>query len=108
MSDFVSSGSLTDGDARRVVVVGAGPTGLTAALELAYRGVPSIVLDAGMQRGDGSRAIVVHRTALTVWERLGCAVPMMDEGIAWSVRRTLCCDRELYAQVMLSPILSDF
>lgn len=107
MSDFVSSGSLTDGDTRRVVVVGAGPTGLTAALELAYRGVPSIVLDAGMQRGDGSRAIAVHRTALTVWERLGCAAPMLEEGIAWRVRRTFCGDRELYAQVMPPPMPGD-
>ena len=60
MSDFVSSGSLTDGDARRVVVVGAGPTGLTAALELAYRGVPSIVL---VGRNDTPIAAAWRRTA---------------------------------------------
>jgi 2-polyprenyl-6-methoxyphenol hydroxylase-like FAD-dependent oxidoreductase len=70
---------------------------------LAYRGVPSVVLDAGTQRSDGSRAIAVHRTALMVWERLGCASPMLAEGVAWRVRRTFCGDRELYTQVMPTP-----
>jgi 3-(3-hydroxy-phenyl)propionate hydroxylase len=100
MSDVVTSGSTMVTNLPRVIVVGAGPTGLTAALELAYQGVPSIVVDAGTQRSDGSRAIAVHRTALVVWERLGCAAPMLAEGIAWRIRRTFCGDRELYTQVM--------
>jgi 3-(3-hydroxy-phenyl)propionate hydroxylase len=99
-SSVASSALAMVADIARVIVVGAGPTGLTAALELAHRGVPSVVVDAGMQRGDGSRAIAMHRTALTVWERLGCAAPMLEEGIAWRVRRTFCADRELYTQAM--------
>jgi 3-(3-hydroxy-phenyl)propionate hydroxylase len=94
-------------DVSPVIVVGAGPTGLTAALELAYRGVPSVVVDAGSQRSDGSRAIAVHRTALMVWERVGCAAPMLAEGIAWRVRRTFCGDRELYTQVMPPMVPGD-
>lgn len=90
-----------------VIVVGAGPTGLTAALELMYRGVPSIVLDAGRQRIDGSRAIAVHRSALAVWERLGCAEPMLTKGVAWRARRTFCGERELYAQLMPEPLPGD-
>jgi 2-polyprenyl-6-methoxyphenol hydroxylase-like FAD-dependent oxidoreductase len=86
-----------------VVIVGAGPTGLTAALDLAYRGVPSTVLEAGLPRPDGSRAIAIHSSALAVWERLGCAEPMLAEGVAWRVRRTYHRDRELYAQVMPDP-----
>jgi 3-(3-hydroxy-phenyl)propionate hydroxylase len=83
-----------------VIVVGGGPTGLTAALELAYRAVPSIVLAAGRQRSDGSRAIALHRTALAVWERLGCAAPMLAQGVAWRARHTFYRDRELYTQLM--------
>lgn len=33
-----------------VVVVGAGPTGLTAAIKLAQLGIPHIVLDAARRR----------------------------------------------------------
>jgi 2-polyprenyl-6-methoxyphenol hydroxylase-like FAD-dependent oxidoreductase len=85
---------------RPVVVVGGGPTGLTAALELAYHGVPSIVVDAGGPRSDGSRAIAIHRTALAVWEKLRCAEPMLATGLAWQARRTFYRGRELYAQLM--------
>jgi 3-(3-hydroxy-phenyl)propionate hydroxylase len=88
---------------RPVLVVGGGPTGLTAALELACHGVPSIVLDAGRQRGDGSRAIALHSTALAVWQKLGCAEPMLARGIAWRVRHTFYRERELYAQRMPEP-----
>lgn len=88
---------------RSVLVVGGGPTGLTAALELAYRGVPVTVLDDGGQRRDGSRAIAVHRSTLAVWERLGCVEPMLAEGFAWQVRRTFLGDRELYSQTMPPP-----
>jgi len=94
-------------DVSPVIVVGAGPTGLTAALELAYRGVPSVVVDAGSQRSDGSRAIAVHRTALMVWQRLDCASPILAEGIAWRVRRTFRGDRELYTQVMPPMVPGD-
>lgn len=90
-----------------VIVVGGGPTGLTAALELAYHGVPSIVLDAGRQRRDGSRAIAVHRTSLMVWERLGCVEPMLASGVAWRARRTFCGERELYAQLLPAPAPGD-
>ena len=94
-------------DRMPVIVVVGGPTGLTAALDLAYHGVPSMVVDAGRQRSDGSRAIALHRTALMVWDRLGCAEPMLAHGVAWRARRTFYRDRELYAQLMPEPLVGD-
>ena len=44
-----------------VLIVGAGPIGLTLALELARYGVGSVVLAAQQQVCEGSRAIVLHR-----------------------------------------------
>lgn len=86
-----------------VLIIGAGPTGMTAALELAYHGVPSIILDEGHELSEGSRAIAIHRTALMVWEKLGCVEPMLEKGIAWQVRRTFFREQELYAQLMPAP-----
>jgi 3-(3-hydroxy-phenyl)propionate hydroxylase len=87
------------------IIVGCGPTGATAALELSHFNIPSIVLDAGFERPQGSRAIAIHRTALAVWEKLGCAGPMLDRGLAWRTRKTFHRHKELQTQAVssLSP-----
>ena len=43
-----------------IVIVGAGPTGLTAAVRLAQLGVPHVVLDAGAEPSRTSKAALVH------------------------------------------------
>jgi 2-polyprenyl-6-methoxyphenol hydroxylase-like FAD-dependent oxidoreductase len=90
-----------------VIIVGCGPTGATAALELASFSVPSIVVDAGHERPQGSRAIAIHRTALTVWEKLGCVEPMLERGVAWRTRRTYFREHELQTQAMPEPALGE-
>ena len=63
-----------------VVVVGAGPVGLTAAIDLAQRGVPVIVLDRDQTISVGSRAICFAKRSLEIWDRLGVAAPMLRKG----------------------------
>ncbi len=82
-----------------VLIVGAGPTGMTAALDLAYYGIPSILFDQDNKLSDGSRAIAYHHSALAVWEKLGAAAPMLAKGIAWNTRHTYFGEKELYTQV---------
>ena len=53
-------------DRKKVVIVGAGPIGLFAALELARLGVPCVLLESELQVSEGSRAIVFTRRSL-VW-----------------------------------------
>ena len=40
-----------------VVIVGAGPVGLAAAIDLAERGIKAVVLDDSDRTGDGSRGL---------------------------------------------------
>ena len=43
-----------------VVVVGAGPTGLWLACELALAGVSTVVVERSLERGPHSKALGVH------------------------------------------------
>lgn len=84
-------------------IVGAGPVGLTLALELARRGVPSTVLDAGERGCVGSRAIALHRSALTTWEPLGVTSFIVGGGVAWRVRRTFYREAEVHTLILPEP-----
>ena len=91
-------------DLPQVVIVGAGPAGMTAALDLAHYGIPSLVLDEGTLREEGSRAIAYHSTALAVWEKLGAAQAMLARGVAWSRRHTYFHEKEVYTQSFAPPL----
>ncbi len=86
-----------------VLITGAGPTGMTTALDLAHYGIPSILLDDDHQLSGGSRAIAFHRTALAVWEKLGAGQAILEKGIAWTVRHTFYKDKEVYTQAYPKP-----
>ncbi|WP_076859179.1 FAD-dependent oxidoreductase [Bradyrhizobium mercantei] len=68
-----------------VVVVGAGPIGLTAALEFASRGISAVVLDDNDTVSVGSRALAYAKRSLEVWDRLGCADRVVEKGVSWKV-----------------------
>ncbi len=67
----------------KVVIVGAGPAGMVAALELARHGVPSIVLESELQVSLGSRAIVFTRRSLEILQQVGVADAMTADGLPW-------------------------
>src|ERR1700722_10536515 len=68
-----------------VVVVGAGPVGLSLAIDLAQRGQPVVLLDDADRIGEGSRAICFSKRSLESWYRLGVGSRMVDKGVVWSV-----------------------
>jgi 2-polyprenyl-6-methoxyphenol hydroxylase-like FAD-dependent oxidoreductase len=84
-------------DGAPVLIVGAGPVGLTLALELARFDVPTVVFDAKPDAtAEGSRAIVLARHALATFVRLGCGAPMLDKAVVLSRARTYYHDAELF------------
>ncbi|WP_286345657.1 FAD-dependent oxidoreductase [Frondihabitans sucicola] len=64
-----------------VVIVGAGPAGLTAACALRARGIDVIVIDAAAEGANTSRAAVIHPRTLEVLEPLGVTAPIVEEGV---------------------------
>ena len=64
-----------------VLVVGAGPTGLTLAAALAARGVSVTLLDRLAEGANTSRAGVVHARTLEVLEGIGVADRLVARGI---------------------------
>jgi 2-polyprenyl-6-methoxyphenol hydroxylase-like FAD-dependent oxidoreductase len=64
-----------------VLVVGAGPTGLTLATALAMRGVQVTIVDAQAAGANTSRAAVVHARTLEVLEGINVAEQLAGRGV---------------------------
>jgi len=84
--------------AATVVIAGAGPIGLTLAIDLAQRGVACVVLEQSDRLSDGSRALCWSRRTLDIFNRIGVAEAMIDTGAQWQVGRVLHRQREIYRQ----------
>src|SRR5215470_787704 len=74
-----------------VAVVGAGPTGLTAAARLAQLGVAHVVVDADAGPARESRAALVHAATLEILDELGVSAELIAAGVR--VNRIGFCDR---------------
>ena len=81
---------------RKVIVVGAGPVGLAAAIDLAQQGVGVVVLDDNDKVSFGSRAICFAKRPLEILDRLGCGEPMVQKGVQWNVGKVFFDDRQVY------------
>ena len=81
---------------RPVVVVGAGPTGLSLAIDLALHRVPVVLLDDDDTVSPGSRAVFYAKRTLEIWDRLGVGGAVVAAGVAWRHGRVHHGDRLLY------------
>lgn len=79
-----------------VVIVGAGPVGLAAAIDLAIQGLPVLVLDNDDTVSIGSRGVCYAKRALEVLDRLGCGEEMVQKGVSWNVGRTFFREEEVF------------
>lgn len=81
---------------RPLVIVGAGPVGLAAALDARLKGLPVLVFDEDDTVSVGSRAVCYAKRALEVLDRLGVGDPVCDKGVSWNVGRTFFREKEVY------------
>ena len=75
------------GEIHPVAIVGAGIAGLTAALELARRGVRCVLLDEDDTVGAAglsSRAICHAKRTLEIYDRFGVAARVLARGVTWN------------------------
>jgi 2-polyprenyl-6-methoxyphenol hydroxylase-like FAD-dependent oxidoreductase len=64
----------------QVLIVGAGPVGLTMAVELARYGVSVRIVDKAAERSDKSKALVIWSRTLELLERSRCTQALVASG----------------------------
>jgi 3-(3-hydroxy-phenyl)propionate hydroxylase len=80
----------------QVAIVGAGPIGLAAAIDLAVQGIDFIIVDDNNTVSVGSRAICYAKRALEILDRLGCGDTICRRGIEWKVGKVFFRDELAY------------
>jgi 3-(3-hydroxy-phenyl)propionate hydroxylase len=90
---------LNAGTTRRVplVIVGAGPVGLAAAIDAALRGQPVVLIDDDNTVSVGSRGVCYAKRTLEIFDRLGIADRVVAKGVTWNVGRTFHGEREVFS-----------
>ncbi|MFD0693530.1 FAD-dependent monooxygenase [Paenibacillus sp. GCM10027628] len=92
---------------RPVLVIGAGPVGMIAALALHSLGVPAAIMEAEPQERirPGSRAIYIHNATLKLMELIkpGLGFTLAKHGLTWPVKRTLFQGKEVYRKAYPAP-----
>ncbi|WP_328742855.1 FAD-dependent monooxygenase [Streptomyces caniferus] len=91
-----------------VIIVGAGPVGLSLSLALARLGVPSVVLDetTGQEDTRPARTAVLRQDTAAFVSRLGCADTLETAGTHWTAWRTMR-RRRLLERIAFAPQTPD-
>lgn len=92
----------------KAVVIGAGPIGLGAAIDLAQQGVEVVVLDDNDKVSFGSRAVCYAKRSLEILDRLGCGREMVEKGVKWNLGKVFFDERKVYEFNLLPETGHDF
>jgi 2-polyprenyl-6-methoxyphenol hydroxylase-like FAD-dependent oxidoreductase len=87
----------------QVLIAGAGPTGLTLAIELARRGIGVRIVDKAEQFSFGSRGDGLQPRTLEVFEDLGVLDEMFASGIGAPLMRIYAGDSVVWEGRMAEP-----
>src|SRR6476620_5609153 len=86
-----------------VLIVGAGPIGMTAALVLARYGIRSVLIDRKDTFNDGSRAICIARPSMHILERIGTVAPFAEKALGWRFGRSYYRGEQIFRLEMPQP-----
>src|SRR5271154_6010837 len=89
----------------QVLIVGAGPVGLTMAAELARYGVSVRIIEKAAQRTDKSKALVVWSRTLELMDRMGCAAKFLAGGLKVTATNIVAGDQQI-AHIDLGGVAS--
>jgi len=87
-----------------VLIAGAGPTGLTLALDLARRGIRVRIVEKADRFSVGSRGDGIQPRTLEVLEDLGVIDEVLSAGIAAPLTRMYADDRVVWEGRMAEPL----
>jgi 3-(3-hydroxy-phenyl)propionate hydroxylase len=79
-----------------LIVIGAGPVGLAAAVDARLQGLDVLVLDDDKTVSVGSRAVCYAKRSLEILDRLGIAEAACALGVSWNIGRTFLEEDEVY------------
>ena len=85
----------------KVVIVGAGPVGLTAALELKKYNIDSIILSKGNTINRGSRAIFISRQSMEIFQKIGVSKKIKKIGLGWTKGKSFYKGKKVFDLKML-------
>jgi len=86
-----------------VLIVGAGPIGMTAALVLARYGIRSVLIERKDTFNDGSRAICIARPSMHILERVGAVAPFVEKALGWRFGRSYYRGEQIFRLEMPQP-----
>ncbi len=76
-----------------VIIVGSGPVGLAAALDLAQKGHDVTILTAFDFIALGSKAICFAKQSLDIFDRLGIGERIIEKGVIWNIGKLFWKDQ---------------
>ncbi|MFZ6774164.1 FAD-dependent oxidoreductase [Undibacterium sp. SXout7W] len=81
---------------RQLVIIGAGPVGLAAAIDAQLQGLDVLVIDDDDTVSVGSRGLCYAKRTLEILDRLGCGDAIVNKGVEWNVGRTFFREAEVF------------
>jgi len=79
-----------------VVIVGAGPVGMSCAIDLQQQGIAALLIDEDDTVSIGSRGVCYAKRTLEILDRLGVGEQVGRKGVSWHVGRTFFREHEIY------------